>query len=154
MNTEVCTKSKVPVLIEGKLHIDDRGEVTFINGFDMTSIRRFYTIKNHRAGFIRAWHGHKKEAKFITVVEGAAVIAGVEIDNWDNPSRDSKVHRFILSAKKPAAIFIPEGYANGFMTLTEDTRLIIFSNKTVEDSLKDDFRYDAYYWNPWEIAER
>ena len=143
-----------PLLIEGGLSVDDRGEVGFVNEFDMQSVRRFYTVCNHKVGLVRAWHAHKKEKKFVTVVNGVAIVAAVCIDNWQNPSKDLHVHRYVLSAKKPTVLFIPKGYANGFMTLTEDTKLIFFSTATLEESEGDDIRYEADYWNPWEIIER
>ena len=143
-----------PACIKGQLFIDDRGEVGCVNNFDMRQIRRFYTVTNHRAGFVRAWHAHKKESKYVTVTSGSAIIAAVKIDNWNQPSKDLDIHRFVVSAATPAVIFIPKGYANGFKTLTVDTKLMFFSIATLEQSRNDDFRYDAYYWNPWEIAER
>lgn len=143
-----------PLLISGDLAVDDRGEVGFINNFDMTSVRRFYTVTNHKQGFIRAWHAHKKESKYVTVVNGAAIIAAVKIDSWDNPSKDLKIYKFILSDVRPSVVFIPKGYANGFMNLTVDTKILFFSNSILEKSMGDDIRYDAYYWNPWQIIER
>jgi len=154
MKNDQSGNSAEPVLIEGNLAVDDRGEVRFVNNFDMKGVKRFYMVTNHRAGFIRAWHAHKKESKYVTVIDGAAIIGAVKIDNWDNPSKDEKVHRFVLSAKKPAVVFIPAGYANGFMTLTEDAKLMFFSTSSLDESKGDDFRYDAYHWNPWKIIER
>jgi dTDP-4-dehydrorhamnose 3,5-epimerase len=143
-----------PILNEGGLSVDDRGEVGFVNDFDMQSVRRFYTVCNHKVGLVRAWHAHKKEKKFVTVVNGAAILAAVHIDNWKKPSKNLVVNRYVLSAKKPVVLFIPNGYANGFMTLTEDTKLMFFSTATLKESEGDDFRYEADYWNPWEIIER
>ena len=143
-----------PILNEGGLSVDDRGEVGFVNDFDMQSVRRFYTVCNHKVGLVRAWHAHKKEKKFVTVVNGAAIVAAVRIDNWKKPSKNLVVNRYVLSAKKPVVLFIPNGYANGFMTLTEDTKLMFFSTVTLKESEGDDFRYEADYWNPWEIIER
>ena len=51
-----------PVIIEGGLAVDDRGELMFANDFGMESVRRFYTVSNHNSGFVRAWHAHKQEA--------------------------------------------------------------------------------------------
>ncbi len=143
-----------PTLIQGNLFVDDRGELGFVNDFDMCDVRRFYTVTNHSANFVRAWHAHKKESKYVTVVNGAAIIAAVKIDDWEKPSKDAKVHRFVLSAAKPAAVFVPKGYANGFMTLTQDAKLMFFSTVGLDDSHGDDFRFDAHYWDPWKVAER
>ena len=77
----------VPRLIEGAKAVDDRGSVSFVNGFDFAGVRRSYLIANHRQGFVRAWHAHRREAKYVTVVSGAAVVAAVAIDDWDRPSK-------------------------------------------------------------------
>ena len=63
------TKDKMamdaPWLIEGGLAVDDRGIVSFVNDFDFAGVKRFYMVSNHKAGFVRAWHAHKHEAKYV-----------------------------------------------------------------------------------------
>lgn len=146
--------SDEPILHVGDLAVDDRGEVTFVNDFDFTGVKRFYTVKNHERGFVRAWHAHRREAKYVTVVEGAAIIGVVRIDDWERPSRDLPVRRYVLSARKPRVLFIPAGHANGFRSLTDDARLIFFSTSTLAESQGDDVRYDARHWDAWKIEER
>jgi dTDP-4-dehydrorhamnose 3,5-epimerase-like enzyme len=138
----------------GGLAVDDRGELGFVNDFNFEGVKRFYTVANHRQGFVRAWHGHKREAKYVTAVSGAAVIGAVRVDNWDQPSRDLPVDRFVLSAHKPSVLYIPAGYANGFMSLTADLKLMFFSTTTLEQSQGDDFRFDARHWDIWQVVER
>jgi len=144
----------IPRLIEGALAVDDRGEIGFVNDFDFDRVKRFYAVSNHRSGFIRAWHAHKREAKYVTVVKGSALIGAVEVDNWNDPSKDSKIWRYTISENKPSVLYIPAGYANGFMSLTRKTKLMFFSTSTLEESRGDDIRYDAYYWNAWEVVQR
>jgi dTDP-4-dehydrorhamnose 3,5-epimerase len=143
-----------PILYTGDLAVDDRGEVGFVNEFDFAGVKRFYTVKNHRALFVRAWHAHRREAKYVTVIEGAAIVGAVKIDNWEEPSRDLPAERFLLSAHKPAVLYIPPGYANGFMSLTEGTRLAFFTTSTLAESRGDDIRYPARYWDIWMVEER
>ncbi len=143
-----------PTLIKGGLAVDDRGTVGFVNEFNFTGVKRFYMVENHRQGFVRAWHAHRKEGKYVMVVKGSALIGAVEIDNWENPSKSLKVHRYVLSEKNPSVLFIPPGYANGFMSLTEDSKIIFFSTSELKDSLNDDIRYDAHYWEAWKVEER
>jgi len=143
-----------PRLMEGGLAVDDRGSVAFVNEFDFAGIKRFYVVANHRAGFVRAWHAHRREAKYVTVSQGAAIVGAVRIDDWDTPSREAPVHRFVLSSAKPSVLFIPAGFANGFMTLNQDAKLTFFSTGTLEESLIDDVRYDARYWDVWAVEER
>jgi dTDP-4-dehydrorhamnose 3,5-epimerase len=143
-----------PRLIKGALVADDRGEVGFVNDFDFAEVKRFYLVSNHAAGFVRAWHGHRREAKYVTVVQGAMLVACVQIDNWEKPSPALPVQRFVLSAKVPAVLFIPAGYANGNMSLTDDARAMFFSTSTLEESKGDDIRFDARLWDPWRVEER
>lgn len=146
--------SSEPVLMAGGLAVDDRGELGFVNDFRFAGVQRFYTVSNHRQGFVRAWHGHKREAKYVTVVSGTAVIGAVAVDDWEFPSSDLKVHRFVLSEHKPAVLYIPPGYANGFMSLTGNAKLMFFSTATLEESMGDDIRFDSRLWDIWDIAER
>ena len=143
-----------PILIEGAMASDDRGTVAFVNGFDFAPVRRFYVVRNHERGFVRAWHAHRRERKFVTVVDGAALVCCVRIDDWDSPSPDLPVSRFVLSAAEPSVLEIPSGYANGFMSLTEEAAVLFFSSSTLEESRGDDVRFPARLWDPWLIEER
>lgn len=143
-----------PLLLKGGLAVDDRGTVSFVNDFSFDGVKRFYILENHKQGFVRAWHAHKQEAKYAMVLKGSALIGAVKIDNWERPSKDEKVFRFVLSEKNPSVLFIPAGYANGNMSLTEDAKIIFFSTSELKDSLNDDVRYDARYWDIWKVEER
>jgi dTDP-4-dehydrorhamnose 3,5-epimerase len=143
-----------PVIINGGLAVDDRGEIVFVNDFHFEAVKRFYMVSNHKQGFIRAWHAHKREAKYVFAVAGAALVGAVKIDDWEKPSVDLPVEQYVLSSKKPQILYIPSGYANGFMSLTPDLKLIFFSTATLEQSAGDDIRYDARYWDIWNIVER
>ena len=140
--------------IPGGKAFDDRGSLIFINDLDLTMFKRFYIVENHSKGFVRAWHGHKKEAKAVVVVSGSALVAAVKVDNWESPSKDLKIERVVLSSEKPTALLIPAGYANGFMTLTESAKVMFLSTSSLEEGAGDDIRFDARLWNPWNIEER
>src|SRR5437899_12855266 len=98
-----------PVLYTGDLAVDDRGELTFVNDFDFAGVKRFYTVRNHQARFVRAWHGHRREAKFVAAVVGSCLVGAVEIDDWERPSASAPVARYVLSAARPQVLFIPSG---------------------------------------------
>ncbi len=143
-----------PSLLRGAIALDDRGEVGFVNDFDFAGVRRFYTVRNHRSGFVRAWHGHRREGKYVLAASGSALVCAVKVDDWQNPSRDTVVHRYVLSDRTPAILFIPPGYANGFMSLSDDAKLVFFSTSSLAESKDDDVRFDARYWDPWTVEER
>jgi|TARA_B100001971_G_scaffold208230_1_gene229723 dTDP-4-dehydrorhamnose 3,5-epimerase len=141
-------------LISGGLSVDDRGSVSYVNDFNFKNVKRFYIVNNHKRDFIRAWHAHKNEAKYVMIVKGSALIGAVAMDNWEQPSKKLSVDRYVLSDESPSILYIPKGYANGFMTLTENCKIIFFSTSTLEESINDDYRFDALYWNPWHIVQR
>lgn len=138
-------------VIQGGKAIDDRGEVCFVNEFDFSGVKRFYQVQNHDRNFIRAWHGHKKEGKYVYVVSGTALIGAV---NFTANDEDEKVQKFVLSSKSPKILWIPPGYANGFMNLEDNTIIQFFSTSTIEESLGDDIRFDYNKWNIWEKQYR
>jgi dTDP-4-dehydrorhamnose 3,5-epimerase-like enzyme len=143
-----------PRLIPGGCSVDDRGRVYFANEFDLDPCRRLYFVENFAPGTVRAWHAHRRERKWVTVVRGVALVCCVEIDDWESPSPEVEVHRFVLDASNPAVLSIPAGYANGAMSLAPETKLLYLSDSTLEASLDDDVRYPARLWDPWRVAER
>lgn len=131
-------------LISGDIVIDERGAVKFVNDFDFKNVKRFYEVENHRSGYIRAWHGHKNEHKYVYVSEGTILIGAVSLET-------DEMQQFILSPKKPRILWIPPNHANGFMTLEEHTRVFFFSSATLEESKLDDIRFPYDKWNIWDI---
>ena len=129
-------------LINGGVSVDDRGSVRFVNDFNFEGVKRFYQVENHSRGFIRAWHGHKKEGKYVYVVSGSALIGVVNMEN-------EEISKFVLSSQTPKVLWIPPGHFNGFKSLEENTKILFFSTSTLEESLGDDIREDHDKWNIW-----
>jgi dTDP-4-dehydrorhamnose 3,5-epimerase len=132
-------------IFEGRIIADDRGIVRFINDFSFEGVKRFYQVENHRSGFIRAWHGHRFEGKYIYVVTGAVLIGVVELDK-----ENAIPEKFVLSEEIPRILWIPPNNANGLMTLREDTRIIFYSTSTLEESMGDDIRFPYDKWDIWQ----
>jgi len=143
-----------PKLIVGGVASDDRGRVYFANDLDLSQCRRLYFVENFAVGTVRAWHAHRHERKWVLAVSGAALACCVEIDDWETPSPDAQVHRFVLDASNPSVLEVPSGYANGAMSLAANTRLLYLSDASLEGSLGDDVRFPARLWDPWQVAER
>jgi dTDP-4-dehydrorhamnose 3,5-epimerase len=129
-------------LILGGISVDDRGSVRFVNDFNFGDVKRFYQVENHSKGFIRAWHGHKKEGKYVYVSSGTALIGVVNMDT-------EKVEKFVLSSKSPRVLYIPPNNFNGFKSLEENTVILFFSTSTLEESLGDDIRESHDKWDIW-----
>jgi len=147
-------KYNLPFRIEGAKAFDNRGSLSFVNDFNFSKIKRFYVIDNYKNNFVRAWHGHKNEEKFFYCMSGAVQISCVEISNYKKPKKNKKIFSWILTESKSDIIFVPKGYANGSMNLKKNTKILVFSTSSLEQSSKDDYRYPANYWNPWKIENR
>lgn len=139
--------------LPGIYYVDERGVLIANNNLILNDFKRFYVIRNHKLNFVRAWHGHKLESKAIICLRGAVKVGIVPINDFSNPNRNQKVTTFVLDSSKAEILKVPSGYANGFMNLTEDAELLIFSDKTLEESENDDFRYPFDYWDIWNITQ-
>lgn len=135
---------------------DDRGDVLYCNDFNFIQkkIKRFYQITNNNINFVRAWHGHKKEDKFLLVLKGSFKICVVKIDNWKNPSKTLPVKQFVTNSNDPKIIHIPGGYAHGTQNLIADSKLMVFSTFSLKQTIKDDYRFSSNLWYDWQIKFR
>lgn len=133
-------------VIKGGTHADTRGIISFVNDFDMTPVKRMYQIMHMDTVTFRAWQGHQKEQKWFFVTEGIFEIAIVKPDHWQHPSKDLPVQRIRLSANEPQVLHVPGGYANGFRALMSESKMVVFSDCSVEESKLDDYRFEMGYW--------
>ena len=140
---------KDPKIISGGIHSDERGSISFINEFDFSEVKRFYNIYHSSTEVVRAWQGHKEESKWFYVSSGSFKIVLVKIDDWDLGRTANLPLEFHLEFSKPQILFIPGGYVNGFQATTSDSKLMVFSDFTIEESKNDDFRFDKNLWYKW-----
>ena len=135
-----------PHLIKGGIFNDERGTIQFVNNFNFHNISRFYIIENSKEMDTRAWQAHKVDVKNFYCISGSFLISCVKIDNWDKPSNDLPVSRFVLTAKESQILRIPPGYANAIKSLELGSKLLSFSTLPLSETKNDDVRYDKYMW--------
>jgi dTDP-4-dehydrorhamnose 3,5-epimerase len=140
-------EAQEPTILVGGLSVDDRGTVSYVNEFDFKNVKRSYMVENHKRDFIRSYHYHERESKYVSVVCGTILLSAVKVNKQDLDK--SVVKTFTLSSKQPKILWIPPGYANGFKSLEENTKIIFYSTSTLEDSLNDDIRYPFDQWDVW-----
>jgi len=124
-----------PAVLTTVLHQDDRGFVYCpMDNLDKLGIKRTYFVENHQTGRIRAWHGHREADTYIHVLVGAVKAAAMNMDNTTN----FKV--MVLSDRKPQVLYVPAGWYNGTMSLSPNTKLIVYSTLSFEEVKGDDHR--------------
>ncbi|MTH17520.1 WxcM-like domain-containing protein [Flavobacterium sp. LC2016-01] len=136
----------IPKVIQGGNFSDHRGTISYVNDFTFEDIERFYIISNSNESPIRAWQGHKLDAKNFYCLSGSFKIHFVKVDDWENPSKNLKVETIIVSESDSKIIHIPAGYANAIESLENNSKLISFSTLPLKDVKDDDVRYPADYW--------
>ncbi|WP_346238509.1 WxcM-like domain-containing protein [Niabella insulamsoli] len=138
-----------PQILSCDLHNDKRGTLTFANKFDMRAVKRFYMISHPSTKVVRAWQGHKVEQKWFFVIKGRFHLNLVEPDDWAQPSENLKPEVFDLDSQQPSILYVPGGFATGFKALEPESQIMVFSDCSVEESRKDDYRFDDGLWVDW-----
>lgn len=131
-----------PWEIKGKVHTDFRGSLFYNNDFDAKEVKRIYFIENKDTEFVRAWQGHRIEQRWFSAVQGSFEIKLIEVDDWENPSKNLIVHTFILNAIKLDVLHIPQGYISSIQALESDAKLLVMADYSLGE-IKDEYRYDA-----------
>jgi dTDP-4-dehydrorhamnose 3,5-epimerase-like enzyme len=145
-----------PCLVEVEVSSDDRGcFIPFSHAVarDLSAHapvpKRAYVVYNYGRGVIRGFHFHAREWKYFFVAGGAAKF--VAIDPEDPRDR----HVFVASIRRPGVVIVPPGYANGWVSLEDQTTVVCLSSATFEESLADDTRYDPLTWGDvWSVRAR
>ncbi|MFC1984227.1 WxcM-like domain-containing protein [Chloroflexota bacterium] len=142
-----------PHVIELEIYDDDRGFlVPLTNKLLPEDIRRVYVVGNFSKGIIRGWHYHFKEIKMFYIIKGAAKFVAI------NPEDPDEKYEFVITERAPKVVVIPPKYANGWVSLADDTLLVSMSSRTIDEILgdSDDIRYDAFKWGKdiWGVKAR
>ena len=67
--------------------------------------------------------------------------------------KTEKITKFFLNSEVPEIIHIPKNHANGFMNLTKDASIMVFSDRTLKQSLDDDLRFPIDKWPIWKVID-
>lgn len=135
-----------PKITKGGTHTDERGTVSFNNDFDMSQIKRFYTIQHPDVNVVRAWRAHKIEQRWFSVCRGEFVIKLVEIDNWEKPNRKLPQLVFVLNAGENDVLHVPKGYASSLQATVADSKLMVFADTNIGDVNTDDYLFSSSYF--------
>jgi dTDP-4-dehydrorhamnose 3,5-epimerase len=121
------TKLKGLLLIEGKMHKDERGYLRELLIEEKVKQKfKFQLVSKSKKNVLRGLHFQykKPQGKFISVIKGK--IFDVAVDIRKNSVTFGKIFNIVLSEKNCKSIFIPPGFAHGFQTLA-DENIICYS---------------------------
>lgn len=142
-----------PKIIKEFFTNDDRGLFTNIE-CNLFIPKRIYVIDNFSEGMIRAFHGHKNEEKLIFCIHGAIKIPVAPLSHFlkeENSPGLPEFQTFVLSQHSHECLYIPKNYCHGVLFLQPNTQILVISSSSVEESLKDDYRFDynryGYNWS-------
>ena len=126
-----------PELIIGGAHVDVRGRLRFCNDFNMSAVKRFYTIANSEESSARGWIGHKMETKWFFPLSGKTEIVVESFNAETQRCRDTET--FVLDANTPAVLKVPPG--NWFcIKQFGNAEVMVFSDCTIGQYDNDDYR--------------
>lgn len=138
------------VIVESEPAHDERGSFTRTYAEDEFAEhgisfvpKQVSTSYNRVRGTLRGLHfqaAPAEEAKLVACLSGSAFDVAVDV------RRGSPTFgRWIsvqLQADQPRSVFIPPGYAHGFQTLEDDTRLLYLISATYDPALQRGVRWD------------
>lgn len=142
-------------------HVDERGIFTrnfCKNEFEKNDINPFEIVQtsvshNIHKNTLRGMHYQTfpySEIKLVHCVKGE--IYDVIIDLRPESSTYEKCYGVWLDYKK--SLYIPNGFAHGFLTLENDTIIIYYMNNFYEPDYEHVFRWDSPRYNiEWPISE-
>jgi len=132
--------------IQGGIAKDHRGQIRFVNDFDMAQVKRFYIIKNTDTELVRGWRAHRMEQRWFYALSGGFSIDLVRIDNWDRASPELPVETKNIRADENQILHVPAGYGTAFQALEADSELLVFADYPIDNAKNDDYTYPVDYF--------
>ena len=83
------------------------------------------------------------------VLSGAVKISALNMDDFED------ITSFVLTGRTPKIFEVPDGFYNGALSLTDRTKIIVYSTLAFDEVKNDDFRlpYD-FIKNHWKVISR
>lgn len=138
----------MPQVIVGGTHADARGFLRFCNDFDMSVVKRFYTIANSAERPVRGWIGHRRETKWFFPLKGVTEIVVEPMEDGraervetcrGEEQNSTRLKAYTLSFDAPAVLKVPPG--NWFCIKQDgNAEVMVFSDCKVGEFKDDDFR--------------
>jgi dTDP-4-dehydrorhamnose 3,5-epimerase len=140
----ISTKFQGLKVVEGQIFFDKRGlfREIFKNKLFKNYKPIFWCLSKSKKNVLRGLHLQKKnsQGKFISVLKGE--ILDVVVDLRKNSKTFGRHFKVKLSEKNSKSLFIPRGFAHGFLGLSNEN-VVLYSNDNYR-SKKDEI---GLLWN-------
>lgn len=146
-------KSNLVELLPGEIFKDARGQISSLNNFHFDGIKRMYILHHPDTATQRGWNGHRFERKWFYCIRGAFKVLIVTIDNWEKPSETLQPEQYHLSSTNSELLCVPAGRASLIQATQPNSILMVLSDKTLEASANDSYRFDTTLWTSRETVK-
>lgn len=121
---------------------DLRGSLTEIHIKELSKKLKYCILSKSKKNVLRGFHFQKSKpiCQLVTCINGTILDAVVDIRK--NSPTFGKSQSFILSEKNNFSLFMPEGFAHGYLTLSDEST-IIYLNSEKYIKQKD----SGFIWN-------
>lgn len=122
-----------------------------------SSIKQINMTKTNNRGTLRGLHYQNQphsEIKIVSCLKGA--IWDVVVDLRKDSDTFLQWHSEILNEENQLSLYIPQGFAHGFQTLTPDAEVLYFHSASYNANAEAGLRYDDPILNvnwPMEVTE-
>ena len=125
----IKTKFKDLIVFKGKRFLDSRGYFRELLKEKFLPKKKmvFWCLSKSKKNVLRGLHLQKKnqQEKFVSVIKGK--ILDVVVDLRKNSKTFGKNYKIILSEQNCKSIFIPKGFAHGFLGIDKEN-IIVYGN--------------------------
>jgi len=156
------TDFKDLLIIEYDIHLDDRGLFKEVFRKDIFEKNLGYSIDFCQDNYVksssmvlRGLHYQEEpyaQSKLVSVAEGK--ILDIAVNIRENSKTYGKYFSYVLSSDTHKSIFVPKGFAHGYLTLSENAdvnyKVDNYYNKSSEQGIS--FK-DKYLNIEWEVDE-
>ena len=118
---KIKTKFKDLIVFHSKSHFDSRGYFReLVLEKEVKTKLKFYVVSKSKKNVLRGLHFQKKrsQGKFLSVLKGE--IFDVALDCRPGSKTFGKHFKIFLSEKNCKSIYIPPGFAHGFLGMKEE----------------------------------
>lgn len=134
-----------PYIIEGSLHSDTRGILKCNNNFDLSEIKRVYSISNSLDNNVRGWQGHLVEKRWFIAAQGRFSISVASITDWPLVDKNQDIHSFTLE-NNMNVLYVPEGNVTCIEQVSSKGTLLVFADYFFKE-INDEYRLELDFFS-------